>query len=91
MNDAAARASSSTDPTPDEAASDPPTPPKLSQVPKVLLEDQIEYEKYKQYVKGIVEKWLTGKEERLRAKNNPKFKQNGLTKLPPDGCDLFIS
>ena len=79
MNDAAARASSSTDPTPDEAASDPPTPPKLSQVPKVLLEDQIEYEKYKQYVKGIVEKWLTGKEERLRAKNNPKFKQNGLT------------
>ena len=79
MYDAAARASSSTDPTPDEAASDPPTPPKLSQVPKVLEEDQIEYNKYKEYVKGIVEKWLTGKEEQLRAKNNPKFKQNGLT------------
>ena len=79
MNDAAARASSSTDPTPDEAASDPPTPPKLSQVPKVLEEDQIEYNKYKEYVKGIVEKWLTGKEEQLRVKKNPQFKQNGLT------------
>ena len=71
-------ASSSTDPTPDEAASDPPTPPKVSEVPKVLAEEQIEYENYKKYVKGIVEKWLTGREEVNRV-NNPKFKLNGLT------------
>ena len=79
VNDAAARASSSTDPTPDEAASDPPTPPKVSEVPKVLEEEQIEYNNYKQYVKGIVEKWLTGKEQQTRANKNPNFKQNGLT------------
>ena len=79
VNDAAGRASSSTDPTPDEAASDPPTPPKVSEVPKVLEEEQIEYNNYKQYVQGIVDKWLTGKEQQTRASKNPNFKQNGLT------------
>ena len=42
-------------------------------------EEQIEYNNYKQYVKGIVDKWLTGKEQQTRASKNPNFKQNGLT------------
>lgn len=66
--------------TPDEAASDPPTPIPVSQVPKVLDEDITNYENYRTYVKGVVRNWLASK-KRQRATTGPQanYEQNPLT------------
>jgi len=62
--------------TPDEMASDPPTPLPVSQVPAPMEEEVASYDTYQKHVKRIVQ-WLTAKENSQG--QNPHYQQNALT------------